>query len=134
MDYLEYEVKDAPRDYDGPEDRRCGQGSSIEDCKAQIDELLGEMPPPEQEHSDVPNGRRIAEMMLYANGNIAAFDECDQQILEMQLHSAIELFAEYAAGSGFDVAGCKFRTQLPGGEGATGTIVETFDGFGQEWD
>lgn len=29
-------------DYDGPEDNRCGLGSSIEDCKEQIDELEAE--------------------------------------------------------------------------------------------
>lgn len=27
-------------EYDGPGDRRCGSGPSVEDCKAQIDEAL----------------------------------------------------------------------------------------------
>jgi hypothetical protein len=30
----------AHKDYDGPGDIRCGNGSSVEDCKAQIDEIL----------------------------------------------------------------------------------------------
>ena len=78
--------------------------------------------------------RRIASIMLFANGQIAAFDENDQQIPEMQMRSAIELWAEYASASGFDVIGCKFSTQQPGGPGATGTVVECFDGFDERWD
>ena len=35
---LDYDF--AHKDYDGPEDRRCGNGASIEDCKRQIDELI----------------------------------------------------------------------------------------------
>ena len=30
-------------DYDGPGDPRCGNGESIEDCKARIDEILEDM-------------------------------------------------------------------------------------------
>lgn len=78
--------------------------------------------------------RRIASMMLFANGQIAAFDEHEQPIPEMQMRSAIELWAEYASASGFDVAGCKFRTQQPGGAGATGSVIECFDGFDELWD
>ena len=29
----------AHEDYDGPEDSRCGAGPSLEDCKAQIDDM-----------------------------------------------------------------------------------------------
>lgn len=30
----------AHEDYDGPEDRRCGTGCSVADCKAKIDEMI----------------------------------------------------------------------------------------------
>lgn len=49
--YKDYEISVGPgytpdsrwqyahEDYDGPEDNRCGLGSSIDDCKEQIDEI-----------------------------------------------------------------------------------------------
>lgn len=78
--------------------------------------------------------RRIASMLLYANGKIAALDEHGEQIPQMQMRSAIELWAEYASASGFDVVGCKFSTQKPGGAGASGTLFECVDGFDERWD
>ncbi len=61
--------------------------------------------------------RRVPLMMMFSNGAIAAFDERDEQIPELQMRSAIELWAEYAAANGFDVDGCEVRTQSPGGDG-----------------
>lgn len=72
--------------------------------------------------------RRVAAMILFANGSIAAFDEHEQQITELQTWSAIELFARHAAASGFDVDGCRFATQCLGYEGV---IEATFDGFSE---
>lgn len=60
---------------------------------------------------------RVKTMMLFANGNIAAFDENDNQITELQCKTAIELWAESATQLGYDVEGCQCRTQLPGGAG-----------------
>ena len=77
---------------------------------------------------------RVKIMMLFANGSIAAFDENDEQITALQMRSAIELWAEYAAGSGFDVDRCEFRTQAPGGDGIRGHIVADFDGFLEVYD
>lgn len=78
--------------------------------------------------------KRVASMILFANGDIVAFDKNGDQIQELQMRSAIELWAEYSAASGFDVDGCKFSTQKPGGDGTSGKIEATFDGFAQQWD
>lgn len=49
MIYRDYEITSDPTcgcciyvhlDYDGPEDGRVGEGTSIEDCKRQIDEII----------------------------------------------------------------------------------------------
>jgi hypothetical protein len=49
----------AHKDYDGPGDRRCGDGRSIDDCKAQIDELIEELPAPTQAVTDGPKHEAI---------------------------------------------------------------------------
>jgi len=38
--YRDYDYNFAHKDYDGPEDKRCGNGGSIEDCKDKIDEQI----------------------------------------------------------------------------------------------
>lgn len=78
--------------------------------------------------------KQVSSMYLFANGDIAAFDQNGDQIQELQMRSAIDLWAEYSAASGFDVDGCKFNTQKPGGDGPSGNIEATFDGFAQRWD
>lgn len=78
--------------------------------------------------------RRVSSMYLFANGDIVAFDQHGEPIQELQMRSAIDLWAEYSAASGFDVDGCKFHTQKPGGDGPSGKIEATFDGFAQRWD
>lgn len=75
--------------------------------------------------------RRVASMILFANGSIAAFDEYEQQIYELQAMSAIELFARHAAANGFEVDGCKFKTQQPSGPGIEGVIGATIDEFAE---
>ena len=60
---------------------------------------------------------RVKTMILFANGNIAAFDENDQQIGELQCKSAIQLWAEFATKLGYDVEGCECRMQASGGPG-----------------
>ena len=60
---------------------------------------------------------RVKTMMLFANGNIAAFDENDNQITELQCKSAIELWTEFATQLGYDIEGCECRTQSPNGIG-----------------
>lgn len=57
------------------------------------------------------NKKRVASVILFASGKIVAFGENGQQIPEIQMNSAIELWAEYASGAGYDVDGCKFSTQ-----------------------
>ncbi len=77
---------------------------------------------------------KVKEVMLFANGQIAAFDESNQQIELLQQRNAIELFAEYAKGCGYEIDGCRFSTQIPAGSGCPGTIIEHRDCFSLTWD
>lgn len=77
---------------------------------------------------------RIKEVMLFSNGQVAVFDENNQQVGPLQIHNVIELFAEYAAGSGYEMDGCRFSTQKPAGDGCCGTIQKYRDGFAAQWD
>lgn len=71
---------------------------------------------------------KVKTVLLFANGNIAAFNEKDEQIPELQIRSAIQLFAEYAVQAGFEVDGCEFRV----GTGSGIIRVEPVD-FRLEW-
>ena len=53
--------------------------------------------------------KTVKTVLFFHNGNIAAFDENDQQIPELQKHSAIDLFAMYAMEQGYDTNGCEVR-------------------------
>ena len=53
---------------------------------------------------------KVKSAMFCGNGNIAAFDEANEQIPELQRRSAIELWASDAASRGYDVVGCEVRT------------------------
>ena len=53
--------------------------------------------------------KKVKTVLLFHNGNIAAFDENDNQIPELQKHSAIDLFTAYAVSKGYDVEGCEVR-------------------------
>jgi len=72
-------------------------------------------------------------MMLFANGNIAVFDESGNQISGLQSRTAIELFAEWADANGFDVEGCEFRVQAPNGDGGGGLIKWSCGDFYGQW-
>jgi len=50
---------------------------------------------------------KVRKMILFPNGNIAAFDENDEQIPASQRKSAIVLWAQHATELGFDVDGCE---------------------------
>ncbi len=60
---------------------------------------------------------RVKTMILFANGNIAAFDEKGEQIGQLQQKSAIQLWAEFATRLGYEVEGCECRMQASGGPG-----------------
>jgi hypothetical protein len=64
----------------------------------------------------------VKTMMLFANGNIAAFDDKGNQIPELQEKSAIELWAEFAKRIGYKVEGCECRMQEPSGRGLQFTM------------
>lgn len=74
------------------------------------------------------NMKKVKTVLLFANGNIAAFNENEKQIPLLQMRSAIELFTEYASQVGFEVDGCEFRV----GTGS-GTIRGEIGNFYQEW-
>ena len=65
---------------------------------------------------------------MFSNGMFAVFDEKGEQIPEMQSKTAIELWCEFAAASGFDAEGCTVKMQAPGGPGIEGRIETDFDG------
>ena len=77
--------------------------------------------------------KHVTRMMLFANGSIAAFDAQAQQIPELQMRSAIELWAEYAVAAGWDVDGCECRTQQPGGVGPACTIDGSMGEIYESW-
>ena len=72
-------------------------------------------------------------LMLMANGQVACFDQHEEQIIELQSRTAIELWAEWAHANGFDVHGCEVRTQLPGGDGPRCTIDGDMGDFFERW-
>ena len=77
---------------------------------------------------DSPNNK-IKSMIMFPNGDFAAINQHSEQVPEMQARGALELWAEYAAASGFDVDGCKFTTHR-----GTGVLKKSFDGFDVVWD
>ena len=54
--------------------------------------------------------KRVKDMILFANGMIAAFDEDGEQIPELQ-GNAVQLWAELAVSKGYSVNSCYFATQ-----------------------
>jgi len=40
--YRDFDFNFSHVDYDGPEDKRCGNGASVSDCQDQIDEIIYE--------------------------------------------------------------------------------------------
>lgn len=54
---------------------------------------------------------KVRNMILFANGSIAAFDVSGEQIPDLQSHSAIELFAEWADTNAFCLLAFLWRCQ-----------------------
>ena len=76
---------------------------------------------------------KVSQLLLFANGQFAAFDEGGKQIPEIAAKTAIELVAEYHGHGGFDFNGCEFSTQRPDGEGLKGKIELLLDGYSENW-
>lgn len=53
--------------------------------------------------------KRVTEILVFPNGNIAAFDDVGQQIPELQRKSVGMLIAAEAVRLGYDYAGCKMK-------------------------
>ena len=68
-------------------------------------------------------GNRVKSVLFFRNGNIAAFDENDEQIPQLQMKTVMELFRDFAERNEFDAGGCEYSIQ--GGE--SGVIKEWFD-------
>lgn len=84
-------------------------------------------------HCSTSSVRVPKTMMLMANGQVACFDQHDQQIIELQSRTVIELWAEWVHANGFDVHGCEVRTQLPGGDGPRCVIDGDIGDFFERW-
>ena len=74
---------------------------------------------------------RVKTMILFANGDIAAFDESNSQIGGLQQKTATQLWAEHATRLGYDVEGCECRMQAPGGPGMQ-VVLDMVDGQWKE--
>lgn len=77
--------------------------------------------------------RKPTTLMLFSNGQFACFDADNWPIVELQLRTAIELWAEYAAEIGYDPEGCEVRTQLPGGDGPRCEIAGELGEYWERW-
>jgi hypothetical protein len=58
--------------------------------------------------------KKIKKVLFFANGNIAAFDESDKQVPELQEKTSIKLWAEFCISLGYNVDACLFSTQSSG--------------------
>lgn len=73
---------------------------------------------------------RVKTMIIFTNGNIAAFDEHDNQIAELQRRSLIQVWADFAARQGYDVDGCECVSGSHGEPGHRLVLEPSGDG---EW-
>lgn len=64
----------------------------------------------------------VKTVLFFANGNIAVFDENNQQIQELQKYSAIDLFAIHAEKLGYELKESEFKCKLPNGSDYVGKI------------
>lgn len=55
---------------------------------------------------------RVASIMIFPNGNVAAFGADGEQIVEIQRKSIVDLIVECAVEAGYDIDGC--TVDLPG--------------------
>lgn len=72
--------------------------------------------------------RKVAAMMLFHNGMVAAFDECGNQIPALQIPAA-ELWVRYATDAGYDVGGCEISVTTN-----QGRVVAADSGRTIKWD
>lgn len=56
--------------------------------------------------------KQVKVFMVFGNGNIAAFDEQDQQIPELQKFTVFELLEWFANQRGFSTDGCEYRSHF----------------------
>lgn len=66
--------------------------------------------------------KKVVNMLLFTNGNIAAFDQEGRQIGELQAN-AVDVWSEWAKGRGYDIDGCKFATSSISGHPIEGVVV-----------
>lgn len=71
---------------------------------------------------------KVTEVLIFPNGNIAAFDEHGQQIPDMQHKSVSQLIAEQANRLGYSVDGCKVCM----GRGVTTMMM--YSGYREIWE
>lgn len=60
--------------------------------------------------------KKATRLLIFRNGNVAAFGADGRQIPELQLLSVAELWGRYADLLGYDVDGCEVQTQGDGGK------------------
>ena len=51
--------------------------------------------------------KKVARLLIFRNGNVAAFGPDERQIPELQLQSVAELWGRFADLLGYDVHGCE---------------------------
>ena len=66
---------------------------------------------------------RVKSVLFFRNGNIAAFDENDDQIPLLQQKTIMDLFRDFAEWNEFDAGGAEYSIQ----SGETGVIKEWYD-------
>jgi Fe2+ or Zn2+ uptake regulation protein len=50
---------------------------------------------------------RLANILIFKNGNIAVFDESGNQVPELQNKTVLDLIRDFAASQGFSTEGCR---------------------------
>lgn len=56
--------------------------------------------------------RKVSSILIFANGNVAAFGPDGEQIARIQRKTIVDLVVECAVEAGFDIDGC--TVDLPG--------------------
>ena len=60
----------------------------------------------------VKENRKVSSILIFPNGNVAAFGPDGEQIVEIQRKTIVDLLVETAVEAGFDIDGC--TVDLPG--------------------
>lgn len=56
--------------------------------------------------------KQVKSVIIFRNGNIAAFDESGVQITELQKHSLQEIFTQHAWKHGYRTDGCRISSDV----------------------